>query len=756
MKHLLTLLFLLQTMTLGAQPLFNDGWRFRFADEAADYSAASLSCDGWTAVTLPHTPRYENYNVVRQWQGICWYRKEFGLDAAMRGKRCVLTFEGAMNIADIWINGVHREHHLGGYLPIVIDITDDLHKGTNSIAVRLDNRDCNITGPKPVALLDYFLYGGLYRNVRLEFVDEIRITDPFLDRRPAAGGVFVTYDNVSNTSADVNVQVSVANGTRRRSGVKVVNELLDGSAVVAVADGSAVVEAGGVADVNTGFKVENPRLWSPSSPNLYTLRTTLYAGDRKVGEQSRRIGIRSIEIRDRKLYVNGRPTFLRGVNRHQCYPYVGIALSDNAQRRDAVKIKESGFDYVRLSHYPQSPAFLDACDSLGLFVLDAISGWQFFDKSEEFAEYHRRSARELIRRDRNRPCVLAWELSLNETAMPRSFIEDMNDIFHEEYPARYGYTAGWKYGYDIYIEARQYRIKHAVKGYDAPLIVSEYGDWEFYAIDDGFMQHKTRWFQKPELTSRQLREYGEKRMLQQVDNIALAHRDNRNNVPAMADGYWVMFDYNRGLAPDLVSSGVMSLERLPKYACHYFRSLRENGEPMIFVASNFDRESGDSVTVFSNCEQARFWLDGEEIGGCSFDRRSVPAGTIARIYVGDRRGELTARGYVGGREVASHTVRTPGKPSSIRLACDEGGVKLGRNDMIFVHVHLTDRNGTTIFENGGEVFLAVEGDASIAGSAVVPFRGGIASFLVKTGTQGGDVVLSAQYGKFKTETKQNF
>lgn len=212
MKHLLTLLFLLQTMTLGAQPLFNDGWRFRFADEAADYSAASLSCDGWTAVTLPHTPRYENYNVVRQWQGICWYRKEFGLNAAMRGKRCVLTFEGAMNIADIWINGVHREHHLGGYLPIVIDITDDLHKGTNSIAVRLDNRDCNITGPKPVALLDYFLYGGLYRNVRLEFVDEIRITDPFLDRRPAAGGVFVTYDNVSDTSADVNVQVSVANG----------------------------------------------------------------------------------------------------------------------------------------------------------------------------------------------------------------------------------------------------------------------------------------------------------------------------------------------------------------------------------------------------------------------------------------------------------------------------------------------------------------------------------------------------------------
>lgn len=756
MKYLLTLLLLLPTLTMDAQSLFNDGWRFMIADDAADYSAASLSCDDWTTVTLPHTPRYENYNVVRQWQGICWYRKEFRLDTAMHGKRCMITFEGAMNVADIWINGKHREHHLGGYLPIVIDITDDLRKGTNSIAVRLDNRDSNITGPKPVALLDYFLYGGLYRNVRLEFENEIHITDPFLDRRPAAGGVFVTYDNASETSADVNVQVSVANGSRRCSEVKVVNELLEGNAVLARNDCYAVIDAGGVSDVNAGFTVENPRLWSPSSPNLYTLRTTLYVGDRKVGEQSRRIGIRSIEIRDRRLYVNGRPTFLRGVNRHQCYPYVGIALSDNAQRRDAVKIKEAGFDYVRLSHYPQSPAFLDACDSLGLFVLDAISGWQFFDKSEEFVEYHRRSARELIRRDRNRPCVLAWELSLNETAMPRSFIKDMNDIFHEEYPARYGYTAGWKYGYDIYIEARQYRIKHAVKEYAAPLIVSEYGDWEFYAIDDGFMQHKTRWFQKPELTSRQLREYGEKRMLQQVANIAIAHRDNRNNVPAMADGYWSMFDYNRGLAPDLESSGVMSLDRLPKYAYHYFRSLREEGDPMIFIASNFDRESGDSITVFSNCERARFWLNGEEIDGCSFDRQSVPAGTVSRIYVGDGRGELIARGYVVDREVASHTVRTPGKPTSIRLECDESGVKPGRNDMIFVHVYLIDDNGTTIFKNGGEVCLTVEGDVVIAGSAVAAFKGGIASFLVKTGMRGGEVRLSAQYCKFKTETSLNF
>lgn len=756
LRYILVALCALQCLATASGHSFDADWRFRFADPDADYSSVHVSTEEWTPVTLPHTPRYEDYALVRQWQGICWYAKEFEIDGRVSGKRFILTFDGAMNVADVWINGVHCTRHSGGYLPVVVDITDDVHRGYNRIAVRLDNNDNRMTGPKPVSQLDYFLYGGLYRSAHLTVKDDVRITDPFLDATPAAGGVFVSYDNVGRDSADVNVRVSVANGRRRNVEVRVVNILSYGGREVARSAATQSVAAEATVIAETKMVVKEPLLWSPQSPHLYTLRTVVEADGRQTDSESRRIGIRSIEIKDKELYVNGRRCFLRGVNRHQSYPYVGNALCDNAQRRDAVKIKEAGFDYVRLSHYPQSPAFLDACDSLGIFVLDAISGWQFFDDSEEFALHQYRSARELIRRDRNRPCVLAWELSLNETAMPRDFIERMNDILREEYPAPYCYSAGWKKGYDIYLEARQHRIKYRTKEYDAPLIVSEYGDWEFYAIDEGFMQHKMRWFQKPELTSRQLREYGERRMLQQLENIVVAHADNVQAVPAMADGYWAMFDYNRGLASDIESSGIMSLDRLPKYSYYYFRSLREGGEPMVFIASNFDKDTGRKVTVISNCESVTLCLDGKETGECRLDTASMPRRTVAEFELPEDAANfsvLTAKGRIGGRDVASHTLRRPEKPSAIELVCDESGVKLGRNDMAFVYVRLVDRNGTAIFENGREVFLSVEGDAAVAGSRFSPLRGGTASFLVRTGMRGGEVVLTVQCGNFRTSKR---
>ena len=756
MKRILTTIFLLSSLIVNAEERINNDWLFYIATDAtADYSAEKLDCADWQSVRLPHTPRYEKYYPGEQWQGICWYRRTIEVDK-VRGEQLWLNIEGAMNVADVWVNGVHCAHHLGGYLPMAVDLTPHLHKGKNAVAIRLDNNDNPVTGPRPIKRLDFFWYGGLYRNVSLIRKGEVAITHPFIDTTPAEGGVFVSYDKVSEKSADVNVAVSVENDGKKSKSIVVVNRLLDGGKVVAESRKEQMLAGKSRTTVKSTIVVDNPRLWSHLSPVRYTLQTAVEVGGKVVDEESRKIGIRSIEIKDNELYVNGKKSFLRGVNRHQCHPYIGYAVSDNAQVRDAVRIKEAGFDFVRLSHYPQSPAFLEACDSLGIFVLNCVFGWQYFNKKEpKFREFCYQQTRDMVRRDRNHPSILAWESSLNETKQPADFIAEMSRLVHEEYPAPYCYSAGWQRGWDIYVESRQFRIFNNVKDHDVPLIVSEYGDWEYYANDGGLTQYVRGWRQKPELSSRQLREHGEKRMVQMVENLNTAHIDNLTSVKAMADGFWVMFDYNRGYTDEIEASGVMSLDRLPKYAYYYYRSLRPEGEPMVYVASNLDQDSPAEKAIISNCEEVKLLSNGKEVGALNFDIKATPMRTFQKVSLPECN-NLTAVGYRNGKEVARHTVLAPEKAEKIALELSECGVKLGKNDQIFVYVRLQDKNGTTPNFTGGEVRLSVEGDAIIEGDSVSPLRAGIASFIVRSGIKGGNIKVKAEYGTMTDSAQISF
>ena len=757
MKRLFTALFLLVAVTAyGSEERMNHNWLFRIAtDAAADYSAENLDCSDWQEVRLPHTPRYEKYYPGEQWQGICWYRHTIEVDK-VRGEQWWLNIEGAMNVADVWVNGVHCTHHLGGYLPVAVDLTNHLHKGKNTIALRLDNNDNPITGPRPIKRLDFLWYGGLYRNVSLIRKGEVAITHPFIDTTPAEGGVFVSYDKVSEESAEVNVAVSVENDSKRAKDIVVVNRLLDGEKVVAESRKSEKLASKGRTTVKSTIVVAKPRLWSHLSPALYTLQTSVEVGGKVVDEESRKIGIRSIEIKNNELFVNGKKTFLRGVNRHQCHPYIGYALSDNAQVRDAVRIKEAGFDFVRLSHYPQSTAFLKACDSLGIFVLNCIYGWQYFNKTEpKFREFCYQQTRDMVRRDRNHPSILAWESSLNETKQPADFIAEMSRLVHEEYPAPYCYSAGWQRGWDIYVESRQFRLFNKTTSDDVPLIVSEYGDWEYYANDGGLTQYVRGWRQKPELTSRQLREDGEKRMMQMVENLCTAHTDNHRSVNAMADGYWVMFDYNRGYTEEIEASGVMSHDRLPKYAYYYYRSLRPEGEPMVYIASYLDENSPVEKSIISNCEVVKLISDGKEVGKLQFNPYAKPLHTLQKVALPDCN-NLTAIGFCNGKEVARHAVYAPEALTKLSIELSECGVKLGKNDQIFVYVRLQDKNGMVPNFTGGEVSLSIEGDAIIEGDSVSPFRAGIASFIIRSGDKGGEIKVKAKYGTLTDSAQISF
>ncbi len=490
-------------------------------------------------------------------------------------------------------------------------------------------------------------------------------------------------------------------------------------------------------DVTQDLKVKRPRLWSPAAPNLHRLDCEIVVGDAVVDAETLRIGIRRIAITGDRFSLNGEQLFLRGTNRHQEYPYIGYALSDAAQYRDARKIKDAGFDYVRLSHYPHAPAFMDACDELGLVVMDCIPGWQYFNPDPGFVALQYQNCRDLIRRDRNHPCAILWEVSLNESAMPPEFVARTHAIAHEEYPGDQCFTAGWVHGYDVYIDARQHGGCRREKA--QACVVSEYGDWEYYAMNAGLSQDAWQNPTPAESNSRQLRWQGERALLQQATNFQEAHNDNLGTI-AFADGLWVMYDYNRGYAPDIESSGCMDIFRLPKFSYYFFQSQRPAASgAMVFIASEWTSASPTDVRVFSNCDEVALHLDGRllERKGSDRDRMST---RLARppftFRIGEfRPGTLEAIGYIAGRRAARHAVRTPGAVDHLTLAFDLSGRQRDRErrDQIFCHASLRDALGTVVPEAWENVAFGATGNATLVGANPYSSEAGIASILLETG-----------------------
>jgi len=714
---------------------FNGDWRFHRDGAAFDPSRAET-------VDLPHTTRIEPRIVNDQWQGDAWYAKSFDAPSSWRGQSVMLRFEAAMNVADVWINDRYVAQHLGGYLPFTIDLTPYLVVGgRNTVRVKLDNRDNPVTGPKPLAQLDFNTYGGLYRGVRLLVKPSVHLSDEMLADRVAGGGLFVTYPIVTTEQAVVAVQSDVRNAGTKAAQAVVLHRLYDGNRLVTETSGSLAVPAGATGRNDQRITVAQPRLWSTDAPNLYRL-VTIVRHDGQEDVTERRIGIRTLAITQGGFAINGQRRFLRGVNRHQEYPYVGYALSPEADRRDAKRIKEAGFDYVRLSHYPQSPAFMDAADELGLVVIDAIPAWQYLNSDPAFRRQVVQTCRDMVRRDRNHPSVIAWECSLNETAMPKDLVAEFNQVVHAEYPGRQAWSAGWQNdGYDIYLQARQHRLQHYEKP-DRPYAVSEYGDWEYYAQNAGFAQDSWSGLKEEARTSRQPLSAGEARLLRQATNVQEAHDDNLST-PAFADGYWVMFDYNRGYADDLETSGLSSIERLPKYAYWFFRSQRDaseravgyDGGAMVRIASDWTSASTPNLRVFTNAEEVELRLNGRPIGRRQPERdrisRHIAHPPVNFFTGGFAPGTLEAVAYIGGREVARHAVTTPGPSARVCVAVDDAGVPVGPRDLVFLRAHILDANGAPATGAHDRVRFTAGDGWQIVGPADAKAEAGIASILVR-------------------------
>lgn len=594
------------------------GWQF-----AESWSEEFLSGAGEAEdVRLPHTVRELplHYASPEDYEMLCGYRRVLHIPAEYEGKRLFLQFDGAAHIASVFVNGRETVTHRCGYTAFRVEITGLVRYGAdNLVAVRLDCTE-NPAIPPFGFVIDYLTYGGLYREVWLDVREQAYIEDIFVTT-PAAGRVRAVL-TVSGGQQHVRLRV------------------LDGGVCLAECGGD-----GSEFDVS----VPNAAQWSPEHPKLYTLEAMLDNGD----TQRVSFGFRTAEFRADGLYLNGERVFMRGLNRHQSYPYIGYAAPESLQREDARILKhELGCNAVRTSHYPQSRYFIDECDREGLLVFTELPGWQHIG-GEEWKAQAVENVREMIMQYRNHPSIVLWGVRINESVDDDDLYRRTNAIAHELDPSRA--TSGVRYLEksslleDVYSyndfshcgdNAGVKPKRKVTPDMHRALIVSEHNGHMF----------PTKSFDP-----------WEKRQAQ-----ALRHARVLND--AAADGEhagcfgWCMFDYpthkDFGSGDRVCYHGVMDAFRNPKTAAALYAS--QSGEtPVLEVGSPMDigdYAAGNTgrVYVFTNADEVALYKNDRYV--TSFRPSGWSGLTHGPVLADDTIGCLlnTQEGFTGAKEKLLH------------------------------------------------------------------------------------------------------
>ena len=594
------------------------GWQF-----AESWSEEFLSGAGEAEdVRLPHTVRELplHYAGPEDYEMLCGYRRVLHIPAEYEGKRLFLQFDGAAHIASVFVNGRETVTHRCGYTAFRVEITGLVRYGAdNLVAVRLDCTE-NPAIPPFGFVIDYLTYGGLYREVWLDVREQAYIEDIFVTT-PAAGRVRAVL-TVSGVQQHLRLRV------------------LDGGVCLAECGGD-----GSKFDVS----VPNAAQWSPEHPKLYTLEAVLDNGD----TQRVSFGFRTAEFRADGLYLNGERVFMRGLNRHQSYPYIGYAAPESLQREDARILKhELGCNAVRTSHYPQSRYFIDECDREGLLVFTELPGWQHIG-GEEWKAQAVENVREMIMQYRNHPSIVLWGVRINESVDDDDLYRRTNALAHELDPSRA--TSGVRYLEksslleDVYSyndfshcgdNAGVKPKRKVTPDMNRALIVSEHNGHMF----------PTKSFDP-----------WEKRQAQ-----ALRHARVLND--AAADGEhagcfgWCMFDYpthkDFGSGDRVCYHGVMDAFRNPKTAAALYAS--QSGEtPVLEVGSPMDigdYAAGNTgkVYVFTNADEVALYKNDRYV--TSFRPSGWNGLAHGPILADDTIGCLlnTQEGFTGAKEKLLH------------------------------------------------------------------------------------------------------
>jgi beta-galactosidase len=762
----------------------NVAWRF-FKGNVPNAFQKEFDDAQWEVVSLPHGIEYlptEASGCVN-YQGEVWYRKHFRAEEGKKGKKLFLHFEAIMGKSKIWVNGNLVKENFGGFLPVIADITNHINwQGDNVIAVWADNSNDPMYPPgKAQEVLDFTYAGGIYRDCWLIAHNEVYVTDPNYENEVAGGGLLVAYEKVSEQEATIRLNAHVRNEQTKNFNGYINYKLIDASnKIVLEKKADFKVKKNKAISINQLLQLPSPNLWSPDSPYLYHLEVRIHDNNGQVVDGYRkRIGIRCFEFKGEDgFWLNGKPypQPLIGANRHQDFAVIGNALPNSLHWRDAKKLRDVGLKVIRNAHYPQDPAFMDACDELGLFVIVNTPGWQFWNKDPLFEQRVYSDIRNMVRRDRNHASVWLWEPILNETWYPADFAKNTRNIVDEEFPYPNSYSA-------CDAEARGSEF------FDIQFTHPQTGskDWAVEHIDPNKTYFTREWgdnvddWNSHNSPSRVSRAWGEQAMLIQANHYAhpsypftsydALHRTTRQHV---GGSLWHSFDHQRGYHPDPFYGGIMDVFRQPKYSYELFKAQRSPEEseliaesgPTVFIAHEMTPFSSKDVTVYSNCDEVRLQVfkDGQEY---SYKKEQKEEGIPSPIIVFEdvfdfmadkarsRKGKqaevfIQADGYINGKKVATHRVEPARRPEKVVLWIDDEGVALQADgsDCVTVVAGIADKQGNIKRLNNYFVKFDVEGPAHIVGGEDVlanprPVIWGTAPVLIQSDTKPGKIHIRA-------------
>ncbi|MFA9396887.1 MAG: glycoside hydrolase family 2 TIM barrel-domain containing protein [Clostridiaceae bacterium] len=581
-------------------------------------------------VNIPHTAVETPYNNFdeKMYQIECCYRKNLFIPDEMIKKTACLCFDGVMTYAKVYVNGIFVGDHKGGYTPFKFDISKSINYGQdNLIAVYVDCHERKDTPPFGF-VVDYLTYGGIYREVRLEYINDITISNCHVKTKKVLE---------ETKLLDLDIYVENINGKKGRHSLNF-NVLFKDNSFYKF---NKEIELSGENKqiINVTEHIEKVCLWDIDNPNLYKLQIELKKDETIYDRNYFTFGFRQVEYKEDGLYLNGGKIKLRGLNRHQSFPYVGYAMPKSAQYKDAEILKyDLGVNTVRLSHYPQSNHFMDKCDELGLLVFDEIPGWQHIGDSKEWRNLALTNVEDMIMKDWNHPSVFIWGVRINESADCEELYKKTNALAHKLDETRptggVRYMEGSQLLEDVYTfndfshtgKNNGLKGRKSVAKSNAPYLVTEH---------NGHMYPTKKFDSEPH------------RIKQAKRHLNVLEAMYKDNDISGSIG-WCMFDYNThkdfGSGDKICYHGVTDMFRIEKYAAYVYSSMQDT-TPVMHVANameigDFPASALGDTYIFTNCDYVKVYKNDLYID-CFYPAKdkypSVPhAPVIVNSYIGSQ------------------------------------------------------------------------------------------------------------------------
>jgi beta-galactosidase len=715
--------------------LMDFGWKFHLGDDwgtaerldKAGQSTGPARPDfddtSWRSVNLPHDWAVElpydekagpdnGYKPVGPGyvsNSVGWYRRAFPLPAEYRDKRLWLEFDGVFRDSRIFLNGYLIAHHEGGYGSMRFDITDVANSGgTNVLAVRVDASESEGS---------FYEGAGIYRHVWLVVTAPVAI---------AGDGTFVYSqfsNNVPRGPATLQIETQVRNSQSKPLHTDLQCLILDPDGKEAAGSTQSVAfDPLSLKTVFQSFQITSPVLWSPEKPRLYKMVTSVLVGGAVVDRTETEFGIRTIAFDpDKGFLLNGAPYVIKGVCLHQDHAGVGTALPDSLQVFRIARLKEMGANAIRTTYNQPTPELLEACDHLGMLVMD--ENRQFGSDSRNLGRLER-----LVCRDRNHPSVFIWCLAGEEiverTDTAGRIAAAMQRLVHQLDPTRPctaamnswsdGPADGISLGVDV--QGFNYGVPH-------PVSPTPHGSLDrFHAANP----------KMPAIGTEVTGVSDTRGNYENTSQYPMTYNTNKPSDGSTAEEWWNFYvarpwssgDFvstgfdHRGpipvLWPDVLSmSGILDSCGFPKDVFYYYQSCWSDN-PVLHIMPHWNwpgMEGRDiNVLCFANCDEIELFLNGQSLG-----RKPMPKNSNLQWTVKYAPGTLLARGYKGGREIATCQVETAGPPAAIHLSPDRPALRADGEDAVAVEVNILDSNGRPVPVAGNLVHFQVTGPGEIIG-----------------------------------------